>query len=346
MLNRRVSATHGFHKTTILTAFAMGLALAAAPALGQTDTAGKKSAEPSTVEASGAESAAPQGENLKFNTDAVPKSTDQRPSMQFSDPGDAPLGTPRHEYAETTPEEAPFKTYVGYPKQLGGVSLEVLNLASAWSYQSNTYNFTSASTAIGLNYRLEVSPLWDMEVEYSHYSISMNAATVGTGINEFIFDSSSVSFDNYALKTDYCFISRTLFYRKLCPGFKVGNDGYPIVNFVGNSELSLTRIQDYIIGVSVLYQEPFSDKFLFKAVVGYNYGTGLGNSGYLTSSSDSSYYGDAGVEWTVSEHNLVTVMGEYLARNANVSGVRGSTKDSWQTNSSLIGGKIGYMRAF
>lgn len=299
----------------------------------------------SLVKASGAEpDTSNQGETLKFNTDTdtAPANTDRHQTMQFKDSGDAPLGSPRPEYAESVPEETPFKSFIGYPKHQLGAYVKPMSLASNWTYQSNTYNFTSAATGLGLTYRLQVTPLWNMEIDYVHYSMTLDAATV----TPYKFLSSDVKFDDYSIKGSYCFVGKATFYRQLCPGLIIGNEGYPILNFATSSNLVMSKIQDFIVGVHLTYQEPFSDNFLFKVIAGYNYGTGLGNSGYLTSKSNSSYYADGGAEWTVTEHNSILGFAEFRARSANVNGVKGTVNDTWTTTSSLLGFKLGYMRTF
>ncbi len=283
-------------------------------------------------------------EYLKFNVDSAPAPTDPRPAMQFSDPGESAPGTPRPEYTETTPDAVAFKTYPGYPKHQAGLYVKPSTLSSSWSYGGSTYNFRSPTLALGTGYRIQINPLWSMELDYMHYSMNLEAGVV----LPFRFLASTTSFDDYSVKGNYCYIGKTSYYRKICPGFQIGNEGYPILNFVQgtSTNLNLSKVQDIIIGVNADYQEPFADKFLFKAIIGFNYGTGLGNSGYLTSKSNYSYYGDAGAEWSVTEHNIIQVFAEYRLRTAQISGQVGNITDKWDTKSSLLGAKIGYMRSW
>ena len=285
---------------------------------------------------------ASSGETLKFKDNSDPASSDTRPPMEFKDPGEAPLGATRPEYGDVEPDSGNFKTYVGYPKHLLGVYLKPMNLSSAWSYQGSTYNFTSAATGIGLTYRLQVTPLWTLELDYMQYSMTMSDSTV----NPYHFEQSSVSLSEYSIKGNYCFLGRTTFYRQLCPGAMIGNDNYPVLKFEPGSNLDISKVQDIILGINLLYQEPLSEHFMLKAIAGYNYGTGIGNSGYETSKSNSSYYGDLGAEWMVTEHNLAMAYVEYKARSAVISGTVGAITDTWTTNSSLLGAKLGYMRKF
>ena len=312
----------------------------------------KKSAKPaptaeddtsSMVKASGAEPELQQGESMKFNTDVAPTNNDRHAPMQFKDPGEAPLGTPRPEYADSLPEETPFKTYIGYPKHQIGAYVKQMSLSSNWTYGSNTYNFTSPSTGLGLNYRLMVTPLWNIEVDYIHYSMNLDESKIGS---QFKILSSTATFDDYSVKGSYCFIGKATFYRQICPGILIGNDGYPVLNFESGSLLSLTKVKDVVIGASIAYQEPFTESLLFKIIAGYNYGTGIGNSGYLTSKKNSSYFVDPGLEWTITEHNLLLGYFEYKARSANISGRIGNTDAKWDTTSSLLGFKLGYSRSF
>jgi len=311
-------------------------------------TTAPKGEEPPTAKAVDNEGGAPTGENLKFNTDYDPKSTDRHEPMHFSDPGDAPLGTPRPEYADTTPDDTGYKAYLGYPKNQAGVHVATMNLASSWGYGANTYNFTSGVTGYGVDYRLLVSPMWQLEANYQHASVTLTEAKVG-GLT---FHDSTINIDTYDLKNRWCFIGKTSFYRQLCPGIDVGNDGYPIVNFTSATDLALTREQDFYIGANLTYQQPITEPLLFTAKIGYNYGTGLGTSGYLTSKGDTSYYLNAGVEWTIARHHVILVNGEYKHRDAKVQGSIPSSggssvlTDTWQTNSSYLGARLGYLYSF
>ncbi|MGZ3721434.1 MAG: hypothetical protein ACXVA9_00805, partial [Bdellovibrionales bacterium] len=273
--------------------------------------------------------------------------TDRHAPMTFKDAGDSPVGTPRPEYAESAPEDSGYKAYIGYPKHQLGIYAAPTAISSKWAGGDGAaYNFTTSATALGVNYRVLMTPLWSMEVDYQHYTMKLDPTTLKVGSTTFAFEDSKVSFDNYFLRNRFCLIGKSTFYQQLCPGFDIGNDGYPIVNYTSNTSLALARVQDIIIGVNLAYQAPFGEKFLFRAVVGYNYGTGIGNSGYLTSKNNSSLYGNAGFEWNVTEHNIITLGGEFKARQAKVSGLKGSTQDSWQTDSTILGTRFGYIRSF
>ncbi len=323
-------------------------AVEAAPAVEKAaPAAAAKTDSPSLVKASGGEDdATPRGENLKFNTDSAPVSTDRHAPMVFKDSGEAPLGTPRKEYAETVPEDAGYKAYIGYPKHQLGVYAAPMGLSSKWtSSDGRTYNFSNSATAWGLNYRLLVTPMWSIEADYQHFAMKMEAATS----TPYTFDASTASFDNYYVRNRFCMIGKTTFYNQLCPGIDIGNDGYPIVNYDQSTanHLVLTRVQDIIVGLNLAYQMPAGESLLFRIMAGYNYGTGIGNSGYLTSKNNTSYYANGGVEWTIGQHNLIHVLAEFKSRQAKVSGnVNANVKDTWETASTSFGGKVGYSYSF
>ena len=282
-------------------------------------------------------------DRLKFNTDSAPVSTDYRAPMIFKNSDETPVGAPRKEYSDNVPEDAGFKAYIGYPKHQVGIYAAPQAISSKWTgAKGEGYNFTNATTALGLNYRLLASPLWKVEVDYQHYELKMDAASA----NPFSFIESSATFDNFYIRNSFCLVSKWTFQQQLCPGVDIGNDGYPIVNYVTNKQLVLVKVQDIMVGLNLAYQYPISDVLLFRAMIGYNYGTGLGNSGYLTSQNNSSYFANANLEWSLSQQNTIQFGAELKARQAKVSGQIGPNTDSWQTDSTAFGGKLGYIRTF
>jgi hypothetical protein len=316
---------------------AIGLTVSAWPARADNNTS-------SLVKASGGENeAAPSGDALRFNTDSSPTSSDSRPPLKFTDPGESPLGTRPPEYAETAPEETPFKTYLGYPKNQLGAYIEPMDLAAKWTFNGSAFNFNSTPVAVGLDYRISFTPMWKLELDYSHFAVSTPSGTVGS----YTVSSSSQGFDTYFVKGRYCFLGNVTFYRQLCAGIDMGNDAYPILKFVNSAtNLQISEVQDITAGVNLTYQQPFAERYLFQVGIGYNTGTGIGNSGDLTSKSNSSYYARAGLDFNLTEHN--TILGEaiYLARTAKLNGLQGSIQQSWETDSSVLGLRLGYMRTF
>lgn len=284
-----------------------------------------------------------ENETLKFNTDSAPSNDDRHPPMIFKDPGAAPLGSPRHEYAESVPDDAGFKIYIGYPKHQLGIYLAPTQVSAKWSGKNGeTHSFSNSAVAFGLNYKLIISPVWNVEVDYQHYTLKMSPANFSVGSSNFTLLDSKASFDNYFVRNRFCVIGKSASYQQLCPGVDIGNDGYPIVNYSTSTNLVMDRIQDLIIGVNLTYQIPVGPAFLFRLIGGYNYGTGAGNSGALTSKNNSSYFADLRLDYRIGEHNIIAVGADYKARTAKVS----NSTDSWGTDTSSFGGRIGYTRQF
>ncbi len=288
------------------------------------------------------EPAGASGESLKFNTDTTPPATDNRPTMKFADPGATPLGQKAPNFAEAIPDEEPYKAYIGYPKNRFGASLELMNLSSQWNYNGRSYNFPASPIAYGVNYGFFISPIWQMGLEYSHYSMSIDAKNITPNR----FHASTKSYDEYYFKTQYCVVSHSSFYRQFCPGLDIGKDSYPILTFQGQNDLYLGQVNDIIIGLNLNWQIPFGDRWGFKAKAGYNYGTGMGNSGALTSKSNNSIVGSAGLEYSFPRLHSIYGAVDYKNRSAKIKGKVGINEDTWTTNSSLIGFKAGYNYTF
>ena len=301
-----------------------------------------KSAAKSLTNATTDESSAPaaaSGESLKFNTETSnPPSSDTRPPMQFSDPGATPLGEKAPVFAATIPEDEPYKAYLGFPKNRVGAFLAFKSLSSLWNYNGRDYNFPNSPLAYGINYAFLITPTWSVGVDYSRYTLKLNAAN----ILPYRFNASTASYDEYYFKVRYCVVSHSSFYRQFCPGIDIGNDSYPIVKFEGANDLYLSKVQDIIIGLNLNWQIPINDSWGFKANAGYNYGTGMGNTGALTSKNNNSLVAGAGVEYQFPRLHSVSASIDYKSRSAKIKGVIGNNTDTWTTKSSDIGVKVGY----
>jgi hypothetical protein len=112
--------------------------------------------------------------------------------------------------------------------------------------------------------------------------------------------------------------------------------------------MALAKVQDLIIGANFTGQFPFTDMFLFKAIVGYNYGTGAGNSGVMTSKTNSSYYITGQTDWYVGQskkHDIILGL-DFKGRTASISGKVGAVEDTWDTKSTMFGFRGGYAYTF
>ncbi len=281
------------------------------------------------------------GDAMRFNTDSAPASTDPRPPMMFKDPGAAALGTPPATF-NSIPEDEPFRAYIGYPKHQVGLYVMPISMSSTWTSGTNSYSFKDSPLGYGIMYRLVVSPLWQMELDYNRYTSKMTEATVAS----LRFLDSKVDLDNYFYRINACVIGNRGFFHQLCPGLEIGNDSYPVLKYVTSSRLSLTKFQDIMIGVNLKYTVPFGSDFLFKTALGYDYGTGLGNAGVFTSKGNSSYFAKAGLEYGFNKHHSLNAGLEFKARVAKVKGTIGSATDTWETKSAAFGGNLGWLFTF
>lgn len=224
-----------------------------------------------------------------------------------------------------------FKTYVGYPKHQFGVHLEPKKISAAWTYNGATYNFNANALAYGLDYNFIITPRMTVGLDYTHYTVTMPAATA----NGFTFNPSTANFDDYFAKFRYCFISDSNFERRFCPGIDVGNDSYPVLQFLNQTTMGLANVSDVILGVNGTGTLPVQSLFVVKAIVGYNMGLGIGNSGAMTSKTNSSYYADLLTDWKVGHNqnyqHAVQVGIGIKFRDASLSGNVSNQPTTWDS---------------
>jgi hypothetical protein len=293
-------------------------------------------ATPSTPDAG----AVPDGVQLKFNTNSESTNTDVRAPMKFKVPGAEMNGKPTSEETNTVAEDAPFKTYLGYPKHDLSAFVGFANLSAKWTLGNVAFNFTDSPIEYGVSYKFHLSPLLSLHLDWLTYSDSI--ATSSVIANTYDLNSSSETYNSVFVGGNYCFVSDSNFLRQLCPGIDIGRDDYPILGFTSGSALDLDKVTDITVGVNLAWQIPFADRYLFKLVGGYNMGTGLGNSGDLTSKTNSSYYGKMLFDWNVHGNHTINFQADYLGRTAKLSGNTGGSTQSWETDASMFGGRIGY----
>lgn len=291
---------------------------------------------------------APADAPLKFNTDSPAKNTDHRAPLKFKDAPEAQSVKDDGKIPEGLPEEAPFQTYIGYPKHALGAQLGYVNVAADWTYNGQEFNFRSNSPEYLINYIFTPTPQMSVELDYTHYTLSVDSAVVGTGAGTRAIVSSSQGFDEYYAKFRYCFISSSSFARRLCPGVDIGNDAYPVLGFQDSTHLAMSKVQDYTVGVNITYQMPFTDIFLIKGIAGYNMGLGIGNSGVMKSTSNSSYYVTVQTDWlfgAMRNHDVIFGF-DFKARKASINGLVGASNDTWDTDATTFAGRVGYAYTF
>lgn len=280
------------------------------------------------------------GEVLNFNTEGPAAAKDQSqlaPVYTFKDSSEAMQAQPVI-YNDAMADDTPFKTYIGYPKHKFELNGAPKGVNAKWQYKGKDFNFRTSTTAYGAAYNFVATPRFGMGVDYSHSTLKVDAAKT----NGFNIASSSATFDTYFLRTHYCWFGTTSFAVQYCPEFVIGNDAYPILGFTSGVNLKMDKVQDLVVGVAMRFQVPVADKMLFHVTPGYNMGTGIGNSGSLTSKNNSTAYGLLGVDYEFNVHHSLGIEANFSVRKAKLSGTVGNNTDTWEINSTDIGGKLAY----
>lgn len=286
-----------------------------------------------------------QGPQLKFNTEAAPTNTDHRETIKFKGMDDY-SNTANSKKADDTPkpilefssnEDEGFKSYIGYPKHEIQILAGSDQVAADWGYDGRTFGFKNSTVTYGLNYTFVASPMWKIGVTYSRYSVAIGTGQVPGFAN--ILDSKA-DLDQYGFNSEYCFISSANFYRQYCLGGTIMNDAYPILAFTSGSVLEMGKVEDIVVGVHGAVQIPFSDKIFFKPILGYNYGTGAGQSGTLRAEMNSKLWFRAEIPWQIARMFTLRLHADYSARQATVKGRSGNFTDKWETDSTIVGGGL------
>jgi hypothetical protein len=280
---------------------------------------------------------------MKFNTDEAPKSSDERPALNFKSGNEKEQLKPST--YDNSSEDEGFKTYLGYPKHRFGINLAYNTIASDWNFNGNSFTFTSNTPVYELNYTFQMTPQISLGASYSHYTLKADDAKVSPTLN---VASSSANYDDYAVKGRYCSISSTNFYKQLCYGVDIGNSSYPILAFSTSSLMKMSSVQDITIGLNLTGTTPFS-VFVAKGVLGIDYGTGLGNSGTLESKGDYDAFVTAQLDWYVdpNKQHDISIGFDYRYRDAKISGpTSGGLTDTWETKLGVYGGRVGYSYQF
>jgi hypothetical protein len=264
--------------------------------------------------------------------------TSSEPSFKFTteQEGSVPV------YVDNAAEVEPFKAYLGYPRHRLGLIAAPMSVGATWTYGSREYNFRVTSIGYGVVYQFQSTPHFDVQLDYTRYGLEIDAAN----ITPYSIAASKETFEDYFVRTRYCFISSGNFFKQLCPGFEFGNSSYPVLGFTSGTALELGKVQDLVVGFSVNYQRMMTERALFLAKAFFNMGTGLGNSGALTPKTNMLYGVSVGTEYEIRPRHSLTLHGDFHLRQAKLEGKIGNNKDTWETDSSVFGGRLGYMYAF
>lgn len=299
--------------------------------------------KPAAKEPAKAETVGGAGPVLKFNTEGgTPDNTDHRDLIKFKG-----ITAPTTETAEPVKEsmateDEGFKTYLGYPKHQLALIDQYGTLSATWNYNGQDFNFNSSTMQYGLAYRFVATPSMQLEAYYSRYNIGIGAGKA----SGFTINDSDMDIDQYGIGGQYCFISPNNFYRQFCLGGVIGNDAYPVLQFINSSVLEMGKVQDIAVGVKAGLQLPFTDSIYFRGTLAYKYGTGAGNSGELTPQNNTSFAVDLAVPWQINSHHGLNPHVDYITRQATIEGKIGNNKDKWATDSTTFGGGVDYIFTF
>ncbi len=281
----------------------------------------------------------------QFNTSGTPGATDDRGGMNFK----VPLTTEEKsnnvmaDPVKNTDDGDAFKTYIGYPKHQLQLYYNPTTVNSKWKYTTQEFTFNSnSSDSVGLMYRFVATPQINAEVDYARYTVTTKEASV----SPFTIKASDTIVDTLWVRLNYFFVNDSNFFFRYGPGVELGYDAYPILNFVNSTDLQMDKVKDFTLGVNFNLQYPMIQNFLLIAKVGFNTGTGAGNSGELTTSTNNSTYGQLGIDWSVTDHHGVNAGVDYRMRKASIDGLRGTVKDTWDTTSTNTAFKLGYVYTF
>ena len=278
------------------------------------------------------------GEVLNFKTEGAKPAPDKAQvgkDFKFVD-GAGPMAPPVT--YDALADDTPYKTYIGYPKNSFSASLQPETFGATWSYNGQDINFRSSTLAVGLAYKLVATPRFGIDVSFNHSMFKIGDAQV----SNYRVTGSNTTLDTYFVNGHYCFFGRSSFAIQYCPGVQIGNDAYPVLKFYDNLNLRLDRVQDFVIGLNVRLQTPITDRISAHFTPGFLLGTGIGNSGALTSKNNSTIYGLLGADYELGQHNALGLEFNFDSRNAKIKGKVGNNDDSWTTKATDFGARFAY----
>lgn len=282
------------------------------------------------------------GEVLNFRVDdspSEPGAAAEAPRFQFTDGETSAMPETPAGFTGGLPEDVPFRTYIGYPKHKIMATVEPKNVAATWTLNSFNFNFRNSTVAYGAGYEFAATPRLAVGIDYSHYDLSVN----GGDVNPYRIAKSDHSYDVYLANLRYCFFGSSSFFQQICPGITFGSEAYPILEFSNGSNLKLGGAQSLVTGVNISYFSPITDKVLFRALAGYNFGSGTGNTGSATPSNHSTYYLRLGAGYEFNRRHSVVADVDWFNRSTTLKDRHGNVSDSWTIKSTDLGLRMAYV---
>jgi hypothetical protein len=271
----------------------------------------------------------------QFNTSGTVNNEFDR-QMKFKLPTEA-TADGKAEVVKTADNDAFFKTPLGYPKKEiilsynPGVNGFKNVLTSRNDY---TFNFTNNSIAnfdASFRYNTSVEDFFGIAVNMMRVTVpAFRDTTAGFSIDE-----TSVYLTSFLFSGYFCTLGATS-YNKICPGFEVGLDSYPVLDFVNNSRLDLVEIRDMVIGPSLIYTKPLGPELNLMTKVSYAYGLATGQSNKLGVRGNQRVSGQIGVEFPW-QNTYLDILGGLDYRTAKVR----STDDEWQMTNLAYNARLG-----
>ncbi len=292
-----------------------------------------------TTEATEAKSS---GGGFQFKTEDSGKSS--RPSVNFKVPNaeeekNRITADPVNEMFN----DRPYKIAVGFPRVDFSFSYDPQNVAFtqklATGFSPNFSGLSTAAFSFMTRLNMDLAQFW--EAEYSQYDLKANAQAGGTTS---ILSSSTVP-SSLMVRGFYCWIG-TLSSRRFCVGGELGSDSTATLQYTTTTTLEMTKITDYMVGPSVVWQYPLSEKLTFHFKGGYLYGTAVGQNSVIAIKSDSKLFTEAGFIGSVTQNHGWSFLINYNLRTAKIEGPLGNVTQSWDVATSAMAGKLAYVYSF
>lgn len=236
-----------------------------------------------------------------------------------------PAAKPKGTASKGGEEEYPaIPTFYGYPRFEYGLAYNPSFVGfkqSLGSLQYNIagYNYMTLSTYATIQFRPE-------------NSITLSASFMQLATKEKDFSgvglkSSEANILTMQASFDHCFFFDN-FYNRMCVGPQFGVDGFPVLDFISNTEMRLTQLRDMMAGLHLNYYYPVNKNFVSKTNISYDYGLTQGQNETLRLTADAKLALATVVEWPHGDKAFWHVGLGVENRSAKFTN---NLNDSWKT---------------
>lgn len=200
-------------------------------------------------------------------------------------------------------------SYIGFKQSRGGVQYNIAG-----------FNYLTVDGYATIQFRPENA----IRLSAGFMQLKTDAISFGTAGN---LKASEANIVKLEVAFDHCLFFDT-FYHRMCFGPQFGVDGFPVLDFVGSTDLRMTQLRDMMAGLHVDYYYPVNKNFVSKTSFSYDYGMTQGQNETLFLTSDSKMSLASTVEWPHKDnafwHFGVAVDSRSAKSNNNQS-------DGWKT---------------